>query len=380
MGILSEKEMYFKAAERAFYRNPFSDLLIVSFATLNSDDEGWKGLQLPVLLVPTDGTIPGATSREITRRRRVNLYVWGDSNTVPDKTLNELTTLTSGKVYRILGYEKNNGQDAEEFQTAPLESGSATPDTPGPASEDANPDVAAVEPEAGEKTTDDEPEMADAAASPGENASEEEKDRDTWQDEVVAVEEDNNTENVDSLAESSNEEKTELTVDLAGVNTEGDDSEESPEIVDEDAGEKLAGSDLPGDESTTEVVKTSAEDLTEEDTNLTVETGEETPGETAEKNLEESEESSDEIEGNSPESTDAADEPGQETGDTEADRQITEAVISRETGYAKTDMDTVIAETGQEAGEEPVMNFDDAETDENNKTYGKNVIIWRFPS
>lgn len=104
MGILTEQEMYFRAAERAFYRNPFSDLLIVSLETLNRDDDEWKGLNLPVLLVSADGTLPGATRREIARRRNPNLFVWGDPEVVPDSTLDALEQITRGKVYRITRY------------------------------------------------------------------------------------------------------------------------------------------------------------------------------------------------------------------------------------------------------------------------------------
>jgi len=116
LGILSEKDMYLRAAERAFYRNPFSDLLIISFSALNSDDDRWKGLQLPVLLVPDNGDVPGATRREIARRKRVNLFVWGHPDAITDAILDELATMTRGKVYRILAHEiKKEETDAEEY-------------------------------------------------------------------------------------------------------------------------------------------------------------------------------------------------------------------------------------------------------------------------
>ena len=116
LGILSEKDMYLRAAERAFYRNPFSDLLIISFSALNSDDDRWKGLQLPVLLVPDNGDVPGATRREIARRKRVNLFVWGHPDAITDAILDELATMTRGKVYRILAHGiKKEETDAEEY-------------------------------------------------------------------------------------------------------------------------------------------------------------------------------------------------------------------------------------------------------------------------
>jgi hypothetical protein len=112
--------MYLKAAERAFYRNPFSDLLIISFSALNSEDDRWKGLQLPMLLVPDSGAVPRATQREISRRKRVNLFVWGDPDTVADEMLNELATITRGKVYRILAHRENEvNSPAEEVLDPP---------------------------------------------------------------------------------------------------------------------------------------------------------------------------------------------------------------------------------------------------------------------
>ncbi|GBF34551.1 translation initiation factor 2 [Desulfocucumis palustris] len=380
MGILSEKEMYFKAAERAFYRNPFSDLLIVSFTTLNSDDESWKGLQLPVLLVPADGAVPDATRREIARRRRVNLYVWGNSDTVPDHTLRELTALTSGKVYRILGHEENSQQDVEDLQAPPPESSPETQNTPDSSAGDAGPDTAAIAPEPAGETAAAETEMAEAAVPPGETGEEAEKDPAPWQDVVIAEEENITMEPADSPAGPPHEEAMELTMDLAEENTTGADFEKSQEIVDKAAGEETAGFGLPGDEATTEAAKTPAE-LTEEvfeSIEETFETIKDTPGETAEY-PEESWEAAGENEGEGPENTDAGEETGEEAVDTEGEQQLTEEVIILETGYAGAEADAGGAETARTADEDPNRDSD-AYFNGNSKEYGKNVIIWRFPS
>ena len=158
MGILSENDMYLKAAERAFYRNPFSDLLIISFSALNSEDDRWKGLQLPVLLVPDSGAVPRATQREIARRKRANLYVWGDLGAIADEMLDELSTITRGKVYRILAHrEKEKDSPAEEVLNPP-----------GASENDSAPDIKKAK--KGDSAVESlKPEAGGADYSPGEN-------------------------------------------------------------------------------------------------------------------------------------------------------------------------------------------------------------------
>ena len=101
-----KQEIYLKTAQRAFYRNPFSDLLILSSSMVNRD-ELWKGLHLPLLLIAPDGSIPAATKREIIRRKRANLYVWGN---LSSETLAALSQLTKGQVFQVMAYEKQSIQ------------------------------------------------------------------------------------------------------------------------------------------------------------------------------------------------------------------------------------------------------------------------------
>lgn len=125
MGILTEKEMFYRAAERAFYRNPFSDLLIVSLETLNRDDDEWKGLGLPVLLVSAGGEVPEATRREIARRKNANLYVWGGRNDIPGRAMDDLETLTRGKIFLITGYAAEKGTAGDVIGDAAGDDGDA---------------------------------------------------------------------------------------------------------------------------------------------------------------------------------------------------------------------------------------------------------------
>lgn len=113
MAATNERDLYFRAAERAFYRSPHSDLLIMSQENYTNGAEGeWKSVNLPVLLVDSAGTVPEATRREIGRRRRANLFIWGDRESIPAVTARELESITGGKVFRIT---PESLEDAEEL-------------------------------------------------------------------------------------------------------------------------------------------------------------------------------------------------------------------------------------------------------------------------
>jgi len=102
LAATNERDLYFRAAERAFYRNPFSDLLILSRENYSKGAEGeWKSVNLPVLLVDSAGMVPEATRREIGRRKKANLFIWGDRECIPKETVSELQSITEGRVFRI---------------------------------------------------------------------------------------------------------------------------------------------------------------------------------------------------------------------------------------------------------------------------------------
>lgn len=64
--------------------------------------------QLPVLYVTRTGYIPYATKSEIIRRRAANLFVLGGEEHVSEWVVYVLSTLTRGRVFRILAYRTLN--------------------------------------------------------------------------------------------------------------------------------------------------------------------------------------------------------------------------------------------------------------------------------
>lgn len=96
--------VYFHVAMHAFYRNPYSDLLIISEEAFSRASGAWKHLNVPFLVVTSDGNIPEATKREIMRRKGADLYIWGNATEISEEVARQLSTFTKGDVYRVVSY------------------------------------------------------------------------------------------------------------------------------------------------------------------------------------------------------------------------------------------------------------------------------------